>query len=272
MKYKRILLIMLLVAVVVLAYAWQIEPRRLTITKIKMPAPLAQALAGERVVYVADLHVTPRWPIRKRFLATLRALDPDYLIIGGDLVWYEGDVNASVELLKQLPARKGAYAVLGDADYQGKIRNCAFCHVPGSRALRDDMPITFLRNEAVSIADDVVLLVGLDADNRAQWADTCAAYLPTEKPSLVLSHYPEALSVISRRGADLVLGGDTHGGQIIAPRVFFRWIFNADRAKYLYGWFNEGDTRMFVTRGVGESILPLRLGRPPEIVLLEDGR
>ncbi|HPM76566.1 MAG TPA: hypothetical protein PK961_05700 [bacterium] len=273
MKRGRVVALLLAVfALGVLVYAWQIEPRRLTITHLALPAPLAEALAGARVVYVADLHVTPRWPIRKRFLATLRALDPDYLLLGGDLVWYEGNVDASVELLKQLPARRGAYAVLGDADYQGKIRNCAFCHVPGKRELRTDLPVTFLRNEALTIADGAVELVGLDADKRHEWKSTGERHLPADKPSLVLTHYPEALRVIAPRGADLVLGADTHGGQFLAPRFLFRWVFNSDRARYLYGWFDDGGTRLFVTRGVGESILPLRLGRPPEIVLLEGGR
>ncbi len=272
MKRRRaIALLLTALALGVLVYAWQIEPRRLTITRIAMPKPLAEALAGERVVYVADLHVTPHWPIRKRFLATLRTLDPDYLLIGGDLVWYEGNVDASVELLKQLPARKGAYAVLGDADYQGKIRNCAFCHVPGKRELRTDLPVTFLRNERLTIAAGAVDLVGLDADKRQEWKPACEKFMPADKPSLVLTHYPEALRVIAPRGADLVLGADTHGGQFIAPRFIFRWVFNSDRARYLYGWFDDGGTRMFVTRGVGESILPMRLGRPPEIVLLEGG-
>lgn len=263
---------MVLLLLVVVVYAWQIEPRMIGVTRIKLPERLAGALGDNRVVFLADLHVTPGWAKEKRLLATLDSLQPDYLLIGGDLVWYQGDIESSVDLLKKLRGRKGTYAVLGDADYMGRIRNCAFCHQPGSRELRHDIPMRVLRNEAVDLADGSVRLVGLDGDERGQWPQTCRQWLDDSTPAIVMSHFPEAFPLLASAGADLVLSGDTHGGQIRAPRWLIKQLFGQPRAQYLYGWFRSGDAAMFVTRGVGESLVPLRFACPPEIVLLEGAK
>ena len=264
---RRLFLLTAFVLLVLLVYAWQIEPRMIGVTRLRLPDPLARALAGNRVVFIADLHVTRGWMQQRRLLATVAALDPDYLLLGGDLVWYQGDVDRAVDLLKLLRARKGVFAVLGDADYAGRIRNCAYCHMPGSRELRHDVPVRFLRNESVDLAGGAARLVGLDADARGDWLAAGNRWLDGRTPTIVLTHYPTALPVIASRGAGLVLAADTHAGQIITPRFLLTWLFGASRTRYLYGWFRARTTPMFVTSGVGESLAPLRFGCPPEVVL-----
>jgi len=271
-RLRAVVLFLLLCLLLVAVYAWQIEPRMLGVTRIALPDKLAEALGGRRVVYLADLHVASTWPIRERLLATLRALDPDILLVGGDLVWYQKDLGPAIDVLKQLPSREGTFSVLGDSDYMGRIRNCAYCHVPGSRELRTDVPVTFLRDEAVDLAGGAVQLVGLDGDRRRHWGKVYRELSDPETPTMVLVHYPEALRDIAPLGADLVLAGDTHGGQILAPDFLLAWRYGEDRVRYRYGWFRDHDTPMFVTRGVGESGVPLRLGRKPEVVVLEDRR
>jgi hypothetical protein len=270
-KFRRPFFVAVIVVFALLAYAWQIEPRRIGVTRLRLPDALARALGNERVVYIADLHVMRGWIQERPLLATLAALDPDYLLVGGDLVWYEGDVDRTLELLKRLHARKGVFAVLGDSDYNGRVRNCAYCHVPETRELRHDLPVRVLRNEAVELAGGKVRLVGLDVEERGGWAPTVDRWLDGREPTIVLTHFPYALPVIASRGADLVLAADTHGGQIAAPRWMIRLLFGPLREHFLYGWFHERSTPMFVTRGIGESIVPLRFGRPPEVVLFTGG-
>ncbi len=261
-----------IVLLAVLVYAWQIEPRRIEVVRLRLPDELARALGPRRIAFVADLHITADWPIRSRLLATLSALRPDYLLLGGDVVWYQGNVDRTIEVLKQLQAPGGVFAVLGDSDYMGRIRNCAYCHVPGRRELRRDLPVRFLRNETVELENGAVRLVGLDSEERGGWLTALAAPPGDRRPTLVLAHYPTALTAAAASRADLLLAGDTHGGQIWAPQKLLGWLFGSARANYAYGWFREGATPMFVTKGIGESILPLRLGRRPEIVLLTGGR
>ncbi len=253
----------------VVVYAWRIEPFRLGVTRIDLPPDLNAALAGQRIALISDLHIRKNWPKTKLLLDTLQRLDPDYLLIAGDMVWYEADAGPAMEVAKQFHARKGVYAVLGDADYMGRVRNCIYCHVPGSRELRHDLPVRFLRNEAVTIADDKVTLVGLDGEDSHGWDETCRRSITPERPSIVMVHYPQTLPFASAFHPSLILAGDTHGGQIIAPYWVYPLITQAPVKKYRYGWFYEGRTPMFVTRGVGESHIPARLARPPEVVLME---
>ena len=85
-------------------------------------------------------------------------------------------------------------------------------------------------------------------------------------PSILLAHSPEVIEEASHRGVDLVLCGHTHGGQIFLTRYLTAVFPLIDPAfRYLSGFFQEGNTLMYVNRGVGTSFLPFRLGVKPEI-------
>ncbi len=270
MKRVRPALLGLALALAAVAlYAWQIEPSLLGVTRLELPPDLRAPLAGKRLVLISDLHITADWRHGPRLFATLDRLAPDYILIAGDLVWYERDTQPVIDVIRKFRAREGVYAVLGDADYTGRVRNCVYCHVPGTRELRHDLPVRFLRNEAVPIADGRVTLLGLDVNEMGAWDDVCRANLDDGKPSITLVHFPSALSAVAKVGSSIVLAGHTHGGQVCAPSFVYPY-FGEDKVKEnRYGWFQRGRTPMFVTRGVGESILPVRLGEPPEVVLLE---
>jgi predicted MPP superfamily phosphohydrolase len=267
---KRWALLALFVALAAAGlYGWRIEPLRFEVTRLAWPPALAQAFAGQRVVYVSDLHVTANWRKADKLLALLRRLAPDYLLLGGDLVTYEGEVEPVVEFLKRLPPTKGAYALLGDSDYMGRVRNCAYCHVPGRRELRDDVPVRFLRNETVDIHDGRVRLVGLDGEDKAGWHDVCRDGIQADTPTLVMAHYPEAIAVIAPFAPAQVLAGDTHGGQVALPVWMIDKVAKARLEPYRHGPYHVRGTRLFVSRGVGESLLPIRLGERPEVVIFE---
>jgi len=267
--FTALVVLFVLVAGGVCFYAWRVEPMDLRVVTVPLPPRLAEAFAGKKLVFLADLHITADWRKKEKLLALLRDLDPDYLLLGGDLVWYEGDLVPVIDFLKRLPVRQKAFAVLGDAEYMGRIRNCALCHQPDSRELRDDLPVRFLRNETTTLAEGRVRLLGLDGEAKAEWKAVCRDNLDGRRPTLVLVHYPTAMDLIAEYGADLVLAGDTHGGQIALPDRLLELITGHQTTQFLYGHYRAGSTAMFVTRGVGESILPLRLGRPPEVVVLE---
>ncbi len=269
-KQRATLASLLLLIVILVLYVWQIEPRNITVTRIDLPPRLAEAFAGQKIAFIADLHITADWRKEKALLARLSEIKPDYLLIGGDLVWYQRSVSPAVEFLKKLPPTKGSFVVLGDSDYMGRVRNCAYCHVPGSRELRTDLPVTFLRNEALEIADGKAMLVGLDGEDDSGWDAACAENITPDLPSLVLVHYPEAADRVAAYRPDLVLAGDTHGGQVAGVDRLGEIIHGP--MPYPQGWFEVDGTPLFVTRGIGESLLPVRFGRPPEIVVLRGKR
>ena len=271
MKALRGALLLAAVALALLiVYAWQIEPRQFRVTRLIPPPRLAEALAGERVVFLADLHLVRGWRKADRLLRMLTELKPDALLIGGDLVQYDESVDPVIDWLKRLPVKTGAFAVLGDSDYTGRVRNCAYCHVPGKRELRRDLPVRFLRNETAALAGGRVRLVGLDAEDRAGWPAACGPGPDVELPTILLAHYPTAAAGLDCR-ADLILAGDTHGGQVALPGPLLNRLAHENLSPYRAGWFQLDGKPLFVTRGVGEGYFPVRFLTPPEIVVLGGG-
>jgi len=85
----------------------------------------------------------------------------------------------------------------------------------------------------------------------------------------LLSHTSEIYKNISRAREILVLSGDTHGGQVLLPAWFWRLTRRKPDPEHIHGLFSEGNKALFVTRGLGTSVVHFRLGAPPEIVVLE---
>jgi predicted MPP superfamily phosphohydrolase len=91
-------------------------------------------------------------------------------------------------------------------------------------------------------------------------------------PAIVLSHYPWALDALAGRAVDLVLAGDTHGGQVYFPWPLSLLVYHRLDREYLRGWHEKGGVPMIVSRGTGVSHVPVRLGSVPEIVAIDFGR
>jgi len=89
--------------------------------------------------------------------------------------------------------------------------------------------------------------------------------------TLVASHHPDIFELCAEYGADLVVAGHTHGGQLAVPYLG-RWV-NVGRlaAKYLWGLYERGDSKLIVTAGIGVGVIPARIGVPPEVTIIELG-
>ena len=100
------------------------------------------------------------------------------------------------------------------------------------------------------------------------FADVAAAFdgRRTDEPAWVLSHHPDLFGELAEQGADLVLAGHTHGGQV-AP--FGRVLVRHSALGFDRGEFRSGASRMVVGRGIGAAILPLRIGARPEVLVVD---
>ncbi|MEO6391238.1 MAG: metallophosphoesterase, partial [Pyrinomonadaceae bacterium] len=166
------------------------------------------------------------------------------------------------EMLGKLRARYGIFAVLGNHDHWTDA------------ALITDLfraeGITVLVNEGMRFEqrDASFWLAGVD-DTMVGLEDLPLALSGSQddEMKLLLAHNPIILRRAARAGVDLVLSGHTHGGQ-----VTWRSEKNAagrPRRRLLRGLGNQGDTQIYVTRGLGTVVLPVRYGCPPEVSLLE---
>jgi len=242
------------------------EPFRLTIEHKQIPLRrLPRELDGFRVVQLSDIHHSPftsREQI-ERAVETANNLQPDIIALTGDYVSKERAYAAPcAELLGGLRARHGVFAVLGNHDHWTDA------------ALITDLfraeGITVLVNEGMRFENNgaAFWLAGVD-DTMVGLEDLPLALAGSSQDEfkLLLAHNPIILRRAARAGVDLVLSGHTHGGQVRLRTE--RSASGRPRRRLLKGLARQGETQIYITRGLGTVVLPVRFGCPPEVSLLE---
>src|SRR6185436_11713151 len=242
------------------------EPFRLTIEhhQIRLQR-LPPAFDGFRIVQLSDIHHSPftsRTQI-ERAVDTANSLQPDIIALTGDYISKERAYAAPcAEMLGKLKARHGVFAVLGNHDHWTDA------------ALITDLfraeVITVLVNQGMRFEKDgaAFWLAGVD-DTMVGLEDLPLALAGSSEHEfkLLLAHNPIILRRAARAGVDLVLSGHTHGGQVSLRSD--RNAAGRQRRRLLKGLARQGDTQIYITRGLGTVVLPVRFGCPPEVSLLE---
>ena len=249
-----------------------IEPNRLivrqeTITIDNWPAELS----GLRIALIGDVH-TGAWFIDDRKLQRIVELtnqqQPDLVVLLGDYMvsnsWHghrvEPEVTAAA--LRNLKAPLGVYAVLGNHDwwYNGNRVIQAF-QQDGIHVLEGEVA-------EVSWRDRSFFLVGIgDVWTRSQYFNQTLAKIPPTSNVIILTHNPDYFPAIPQT-VPLMLAAHTHGGQVNLPLIG-RPIEPSDYGqRYAAGHVYENGHHLFVTTGIGTSILPVRFRVTPEIVVI----
>ena len=253
-------------------WGFLIEPRRLVVQQQTIQIDnWPQPLDGLRIAVLSDIHVD-NWSITEQKLRTIvertNALHPDLIVILGDYMSSNGWVTHRVApevfgpILKDLHAPLGVYSVLGNHDswYGGvKVR----------RGLEQN-GIKVLENEVthVDVRGTSLWLAGLaDLWTRPQRISETIAKVPEGQPLIALTHNPDIFPNVPQR-VPLLLAGHTHGGQVRFPIVGSVVESSDYGERWERGHVFEDNHHLFVTSGIGTSIVPVRFGLPPEIVLL----
>jgi len=251
------------------AWAGWFEPRRLIVREFELELPhWPERLSGLRAGVMSDLHAgVPHVGLDKirRAVDTLNSREPDVHLLVGDFLdasqFFRRELAPErvAEELARLRSRLGTIAVLGNHDWRNS----------GDRMWRAllDAGITVLEDQAVETADGF-WVAGL-ADLRHRRPDIGAALhdVPRDAPVLMLSHDPDMFPGVPNRVA-LTLSGHTHGGQVAIPVVRRPLLPSYYGERYADGHVVEHGRHLLVTSGVGTSGLPIRLLRPPEVVIL----
>jgi len=226
---------------------------------------LPPALNGFKIVQLSDLHHSPFTGTEQieRAIEMANRLEPDIVALTGDYISHDRSYAAAcAEMVGRLRARYGVYAVLGNHDHWTDA------------ALITDLfraeGIHVLVNEGLRFAhgDGSFWLAGVD-DTMVGLEDLPLALAGSidSEMKLLLAHNPIILRRAARAGVDLVLSGHTHGGQVAwRPE---KNLSGRPRRRLLKGLGRRGQTQIYVTRGLGTVVLPIRYGCPPEVSLIE---
>jgi len=271
-------------AFVVTSYGLWVEPYRLQVRRLQVPIRAFRKPESRiRVLHVTDLHMRAGDARRMAMLQQLGSLRPDLLLITGDLI--HGGKEADRQLERALAALAGiqpsfgAFVVLGNHDHVHRHRferwlrrPLVFHDVDRLRKRLEAASLTVLVNEhaRVVIRDEELYLVGVD--DPFYWLDNvpkAVAGVPQQVPRLLLAHSPDVVTALGEERFDLILAGHTHGGQVrLGERIV--WHTNTRlRLPRNAGLMELGPHRLYVSAGVGVSLLPLRLNCPPEVGWLE---
>lgn len=272
-------------------YALDIEPlHRLVVTSYAPTLPRWDPSLQLRVAVLADFHICePFMPFDRvaQIVEVTNALEPDLVLLLGDypagrIAWRKLPLDQFARMMTELKAPLGTHAILGNHDWwddhtvQRNGRG-----VPAVRRLLEAQGIPVLENRAVRLVKDgrPFWLAGLgdqqpffDAWNTFSLADLPRTLDPINDsaPVILMAHEPDIFVAVPDR-VSLTLAGHTHGGQIRlfghAPAI--RKVQGHD---YSYGHVIQDGRHMIVSGGFGMSRIPVRMGVPPEIVLLELGK
>jgi predicted MPP superfamily phosphohydrolase len=253
-------------------YAFFIEPNRLVMhEEVIQLADWPASFDHLKVAVLSDLHVgSPFITLDKlqMIVSKVNQTEPDMIVLLGDFViqdvWGGEFVEPEIiaENLKGLRARYGVFAVLGNHDwwYDGaRVRRAL--EAVGIRVLDDEV----LRIEQNGQA---IWLAGLrDAWTNQTDVEGTLRKVTDENPIIVLTHNPDLFPRIPSR-VILTLAGHTHGGQVNLPFVGRLKVPSEFGQRYAAGHILEDNHHLFVTTGIGTSIIPVRFRVPPEIVIL----
>ena len=260
----------------VIGIAWgntALELNTYTISSSKLP----QSFDGYRIAHVSDLHNTEMGKNNEKLLAMLRDADPDMIAITGDLIDSRNtDIEVALKFVREAVKIAPCYYVTGNHEARvneyGELK--AGMETAGVTVLED------VRTE-ISMEGATITLIGVnDPSYQTDYLfgdsetvlNTKLEELHTEDGefTVLLSHRPELFDAYTDHGMDLVLSGHAHGGQFRLP--FIGGLVAPNQGlfpEYDAGIYTEGNTNMFVSRGVGNSILPFRINNRPEVILIE---
>ena len=249
---------------VIAAYAWLVEPGRLEVTEHVIAAG-PQSDRPIRVVQLSDLHLQSVGDREREVAAEVARLKPDLVVLSGDVV-DRADTLGALDTFLSLLGTSRKVAVLGNWEYWSEV------DLEALRTLYEKRHNTaLLINQTVTFQFDErpLQVIGLD-DFTAGKPDTDSLTgARGGVVSIVVQHSPgwfdtSAASTINRRFA-LCLSGHTHGGQV----TIFGFAVWRPRGsgRFTAGLYDAKMCPLYVSRGIGTSILPVRFGAKPEIAV-----
>ncbi|CAN5227356.1 metallophosphoesterase [soil metagenome] len=284
---KKMLAVILLAGLSCLAYSYFIEPNRLVINRQELKIKnWNSAFNGFKIAMISDIHGGSNNVTEEKIREIVKITNeqkPDITVLLGDYVSQIKDNRSELKMplsvicsnLQGLQTKYGVFVVLGnhDGEYSDELIAGAF----------ENLGYKVLQNEIATIEKDgqKLRILGLVDQLRVlNWQSFSNGLRQTINNDgnqtgdiIVLEHSPDILPIITggfsiSPDLKLILAGHTHGGQVWLPILGTPIVPSSYGQKYSYGHIKENNVDMFVTTGIGTSLLPFRFLMPPEIAVL----
>lgn len=250
-----------------------LELNTYTVTSDEIP----EEFHGFRIAHVSDVHNTEIGDDNKKLISVLREAEPDIIAITGDLIDSRNtDIETALRFAEGAAEIAPCYYVTGN--HEARV-----AEYDELKKRLIELGVVVLDNKRVELEKNGEALTFIGVDD----PDFTADYLFDDSKSIIeaqvqrlsdkedrytvlLSHRPELFDVYAESGADLILSGHAHGGQIRLPVI--GGIFAPHQGffpEYDGGIYTDAGVNMIVSRGVGNSIFPLRVNNRPEVILIE---
>ncbi|QNR19901.1 metallophosphoesterase [Exiguobacterium sp. Helios] len=250
----------------------QIDTTAVTVQSDKLPA----AFNDYKILQIADLHGKSFGSRQKVLLKKVNKLQPDVILMTGDLIdsRRNGEEEA-LQLMKQLIPDYPVYFVTGNHEVRLNLTI-----LPKLERLG----VTVLRNTSVPLERDgqFIELLGIDDPTTTRWSeglqepdgirqslDQAQSTADPRAFQLLMAHRPEYLPLYAERKVDLVLSGHAHGGQIRLP--FTDGMYAPGQGFFpelTAGQHTMENTRLIISRGLGNSLFPFRIFNHPELIVV----
>ena len=234
---------------------------------------LPGAFEGFKIAHVSDLHNAVFGRKNERLLSLIRAAEPDIIAITGDLIdSRHTDIDSAMAFVEAAAEIAPVYYVTGNHESRLDFDEIEPRLIAaGARVLRNEAEDIGRGGERIRLAgidDPSFIRTGGTAEERAaaeleQLGDGGGTF------TVLLAHRPELVEVYAEYGAGLVLSGHAHGGQVRLPLLGGLYAPGQGLLpEYDSGLFSLGETQMVVSRGLGNSVAPLRVNNRPELVIV----
>lgn len=241
------------------------EPRDLQVLELSLVVPKIPPGRELRLVQLSDLHINSFNSYFRDVAEQTMRLRPDIILLTGDYLEEQRNIAEVRSFLKLLQAPQGIFAVQGNWEYWSRLEGENLrqkFHASGVKLLINQQHDLELHGVPLTIH-------GLDYPSGSEDLTQLEAQADPNRLNLLLSHVPAFNHELLGSKFDLILSGHTHGGQVRLP-LFPPFYLPRYSGNFVAGLYRVGprQTPLYVSRGIGTSVLPVRLYCRPEVTLL----
>lgn len=257
---------------IVLAYSF-IEPYLFqTKTTVLKSEKITDKISGLKIVFISDIHQGKIMPLSRvaDIVNRVNKENPDIILLGGDYITWNCDIEGCFRELKRLKAKYGIFGVLGNHEHKTGLAK-------RTEELMGESGIKKIDNEAViaDILGDKIAIGGVgdllyDRQNINPLIEIDSSIF-----KILVSHNPDYVDNLKEEkltdSVELVVSGDTHGGQVTFFGLWIPFLRSESAKEHPGGEYDIGKMKLIVSNGVGVLGVPLRLWAPPQInvIILE---